>query len=73
MRTQFKLKALVAAAMLVAGVDAQAFTFQNESVSGNFDSTITTGFGIRAKSPSCNLVSAGASGSVEAHPGIEDP
>jgi len=42
---------------------ASAFTFETESISGNFDSTITAGIGIRAKSPSCNLVSAGASGS----------
>jgi hypothetical protein len=41
---------------------AAAFTFETESISGNFDSTVTTGIGIRAKNPSCNLVVSGASG-----------
>jgi hypothetical protein len=41
---------------------ASAFTFETESISGNLDSTVTTGIGIRAKSPSCDRVISGATG-----------
>ncbi len=41
---------------------AQAFTFETENVSGNFDSTITFGTGIRTKNPSCDVVGVGATG-----------
>ncbi|MFX6182773.1 DUF1302 family protein, partial [Acinetobacter baumannii] len=40
--------------------NAQAFTFEGESVSGHFDSTVTVGVGIRASKPVC----AGIIGSV---------
>ena len=53
--------AAAACALLGAGT-AQAMTFEFENVRGNFDSTITVGTGIRAKSPSCGLITAGASG-----------
>ena len=70
MRTQFKLKTLAAVAMLAAGVDAQAFTFQTESVSGNFDSTVTLGVGVRTKSPACGLINKDSSGLA---PGGSEP
>lgn len=35
---------------------ASAFTFETESVSGSFDSSVSLGVGIRAKSPGCNTV-----------------
>jgi len=54
-------KVVLALALAYAG-GAQAFTFETENFSGNFDSTITTGIGIRAKNAGCNLVAAGASG-----------
>ncbi|NML27416.1 DUF1302 family protein, partial [Zoogloea dura] len=57
---------------------AAAFTFQGESVSGSFDSTISVGIGIRAEGPARNLVlkgspSAGAPGGcTEAISGLGD-
>src|SRR5664279_1733354 len=54
-------KTVLAALISYVGC-ASAFTFETESISGNFDSTVTTGIGIRAKNPSCNLVVSGASG-----------
>jgi hypothetical protein len=50
------------AVMASCGTTASAFTFENESFSGSFDSTVASGIGIRAKSPSCGLVIQGASG-----------
>lgn len=61
MNTIFK-KTVLAALVAYAG-SAAAFTFETESVSGSFDSTVSLGFGIRAQDPSCSLVVAGASGS----------
>lgn len=48
---------------LVSASGASAFTFETESVRGNFDSTIGLGIGVRTKSPSCGIVTQGASGS----------
>ena len=50
---------VAAAALLACGATttAQAFTFETEGgVRGNFDSTITTGIGVRGQNPSCKLV-----------------
>lgn len=55
-------KTVVAALVGYIG-SASAFTFETESLSGNFDSTISMGMGVRAQKPSCDLVVAGASGS----------
>lgn len=55
-------KTVVAALVGYIG-SASAFTFDTESVSGSFDSTISMGMGIRAQSPACNLVVSGATGS----------
>lgn len=56
-------KKTVLAALIGYAGSAAAFTFETESVSGSFDSTVSLGFGVRAQEPSCNLIVAGASGS----------
>ncbi|WP_077035537.1 DUF1302 domain-containing protein [Pelomonas sp. KK5] len=53
----------IALALAFIGSAAQATTFQTESISGNFDSTLSLGLGIRAKNPSCGLILDGATGS----------
>ncbi len=66
MTTRFprmSFRAVSIAAMAVMGSGAQAITFETEDIKGNFDSTVSVGFGIRAKSPDCNGVLQGASGS----------
>jgi hypothetical protein len=55
--------ALAAAVCTLAGAEAQAITFEFEGVRGNFDSTLSVGTGIRAKEPTCTLITAGATGS----------
>lgn len=55
-------KTILAALIGYAG-SAAAFTFETESISGSFDSTVSFGVGVRGQDPSCNLVVAGASGS----------
>lgn len=52
----------IAAALLFAIGSAQAFTFETENVRGSFDSSVTLGLGIRARSPSSSLVTSGATG-----------
>jgi len=50
-------------AAIAAGFgSAQAFTFETDSVRGNFDSTISAGLGVRTKAPICDLVIQGATG-----------
>lgn len=72
------MKPLAMTTLLAMAGPALAFTFQGESVSGSFDSTISAGIGIRAEGPACNLVlkgspSAGASGGcTEAISGLGD-
>ncbi|MTV36021.1 DUF1302 domain-containing protein [Duganella radicis] len=55
-------QAAFAVSIAYAGA-AQAATFQTDSISGSFDSTVTAGIGVRAQNPSCSLITAGASGS----------
>lgn len=55
-------KKTVVAGLLAYIGSASAFTFETESISGSFDSTISVGMGVRAKSPSCDLIVAGATG-----------
>lgn len=64
MKTSFKpdLRLIAVAAGLSCGVAAHAITFQTENISGNFDSTISLGIGIRANAPTCGLVLQGATG-----------
>lgn len=51
----------VAAACALAGT-SQAITFQNEHVSGSFDSSVGAGFGLRMKSPDPALILSGNTG-----------
>ena len=60
MRKVFRMTAM--AVLAGAAGSAAAVTFETESVSGSFDSTISFGLGVRTQDPSCNLVVAGASG-----------
>jgi hypothetical protein len=53
---------LCAAAAAFFASPAQAFQFGNDSVQGSFDSTITTGFGLRTKSQSEGLILQGNQG-----------
>ncbi len=63
MRQARSVLAAATLVMLAAGLtDAQAFTFETESLRGNFDSTISVGVGIRTKAPSCEAIIEGASG-----------
>lgn len=72
------MKPLAMSTLLAMAGPTMAFTFQGESVSGSFDSTISAGIGIRAEGPACNLVlkgspSAGAPGGcTEAISGLGD-
>ena len=54
--------AAFACALLLASAASQAVTFETERLKGSFDSTISLGTGIRARSPSCALVTGGAAG-----------
>jgi hypothetical protein len=56
MKMHMKAKLLVAAVSVVSAGSAAAFTFESGSVSGNFDTSLTLGAGIRAKSPPCGTV-----------------
>jgi hypothetical protein len=55
-------RTVAVAAALCFGAEAQAFTFQNDYFSGNFDSTLSVGLGLRTKSQDCGLILAGATG-----------
>lgn len=63
MKSAYHFSALTLAALAVCSGSASAITFETESLSGSLDSTVTTGIGLRAKNPSCNLIVAGATGS----------
>lgn len=54
-------QAALAVSIAYAGA-AQAATFQTDSISGSFDSTVTAGLGVRTQNPSCSLITAGANG-----------
>jgi hypothetical protein len=56
------LSPVVLASLAFMAAPAGAMTFQWGDINGSFDSTISAGAGIRTKSPSCDLVTAGASG-----------
>ena len=61
--TRFRLRAVAVAATSLIGASAQAVTFQTDSITGNFDSTVSIALAMRTKSPSCGLVLEGATGS----------
>lgn len=66
-----KLLALAAASLCSGG--AQAFTFEGETVSGNFDSTVSLGVGVRASSQSCGLVIGSSAGNASPASGSGAP
>jgi hypothetical protein len=49
-------KILAAAVMATLAGSANAFTFETENIKGSFDSTVSTGLGIRARSPGCDTI-----------------
>lgn len=53
---------MAALALAAAAAPAAAFTFEAGGIRGNLDSTVSAGLGVRTKSPSCRLVTAGATG-----------
>lgn len=59
---KFTYNFLALAVVLAYSANASAFTFEGETVSGSFDSTISFGVGVRAKSPSCGLILKDSSG-----------
>ena len=59
---QFRVALIAAAALLACHGQAIALTFQTDSISGNFDSTVSVGTGVRARHATCGLVLAGATG-----------
>ncbi len=54
--------AVVAACLASLAMGAQAVTFETESISGSFESTIGVGTGIRLKNPSPELILSGNTG-----------
>ena len=60
MKTSIRLMAL--AVTLSTGEVALAATFATEDFSGNFDSTVSLGLGLRTRSPTCGLILDGATG-----------
>ena len=61
MRTSPRPALLLAALASIPGA-ARCGTFESGSLSGNFDSTISAGIGVRTQAPSCGLVLTGATG-----------
>jgi hypothetical protein len=57
------LQLVAMSALSAIGCNSYAYTFEFEGGTGNFDSTISIGTGIRANGPSCGLVTQGANGS----------
>jgi len=62
----------MAAATLCSGA-AQAITFEGETVTGNFDSTVSLGVGVRASKQACGLVIGSSGGSAAAATGPSAP
>ena len=60
--SRFALKPAVLLALAAGAGAAQATTFENGDIRGNFDSTVSAGLGLRLKSPSCGLVVQGGTG-----------
>lgn len=61
-------KTIPFAVLLVCAGSANAFTFQGDTVSGNFDSTISAGVGVRAGNPACSNVIGSFGGSATPTP-----
>lgn len=56
------LSRLACAALLACASSSHALSFSNEFVSGNFDSNIGIGFGVRTRSPNPSLILSGNTG-----------
>ncbi|WP_075259355.1 DUF1302 domain-containing protein [Herbaspirillum camelliae] len=67
----YKIIALAAATLCSGG--AQAMTFEGETVSGNFDSTVSFGVGVRASKQGCGLVIGSSGGNAAAATGPSAP
>src|SRR5690349_20654679 len=63
-----KCRLLPLATALLCSNAVYGFSFQGESVSGNFDSTVSTGLGVRASDPLCSHVIGSYAGSTLATP-----
>src|SRR5450631_3277498 len=66
MKTTYK--AIPLAAFLLCSAAANAFTFQGETISGNFDSTVSAGIGVRAAGPACSSIIGSFGGSATPTP-----
>jgi hypothetical protein len=66
-------KLITCAAMLLCSGSASAFTFEGETVSGNFDSTVSVGVGVRAGSPACSSVIGSVGGVASGASGAGAP
>lgn len=60
--SRFALAPVAIAALALGCGAAQAFTFESGDIRGNFDSTVQAGLGLRMQSPSCSLITEGATG-----------
>ncbi|WP_443114124.1 DUF1302 domain-containing protein [Herbaspirillum seropedicae] len=67
----YKIIALAAATLCSGG--AQAMTFEGETVSGNFDSTVSFGVGVRASKQACGLVIGSSAGNAAGASGPSAP
>ncbi|MDR6395249.1 DUF1302 domain-containing protein [Herbaspirillum seropedicae] len=67
----YKIIALAAATLCSGG--AQAMTFEGETVSGNFDSTVSFGVGVRAGKQACGLVIGSSAGNAAGASGPSAP
>jgi hypothetical protein len=56
------------AALILCTGAAHAATFETQNFSGNFDSTVTAGFGVRAQGRACSSVIGSAGGSANPTP-----
>src|SRR5450830_29528 len=66
-------KLIPCAALLLCSGAAHAFTFEGESVSGNFDSNVSVGVGIRTSKPGCSSVIGSTNGVATPATGVGAP
>lgn len=72
MKKQFH-RPLIALAAASLCSQAHAFTFEGETVSGNFDSTVAFGVGVRASKQACGLVIGSSAGNAAQPSGAGAP
>lgn len=73
MRQQMMGKLLVGAVAAACAGPAAAFTFDTGNVSGSFDSSISLGIGVRAKSPPCDTLIGTTAGGASPATGAGAP